>query len=254
MSQLIITHTPASEVGEQINNIIQEHLGDVVCILSGGSALDIVEHIRPGKKCFHADCTEATCDKSECRTIFMMGDERVSRESSINNFLLLQSRYPKHPILKHLIETVPKENESAASFVLRVEKYFFSILTELHNPKIIYVLGVGIDGHTAGIFPMEIESFRRTYQDDLAYVPVIIEALTIDSRASFTPSWILNNVDELIGYVVGSSKQEILTKLNTEDKKLNERPAELLKLHTRTTVYTNLDIGQISPVVGSEHT
>jgi len=177
----------------------------------------------------------------------MMGDERVSREPAINNFLQLQSRYPEHPILKHLLETVPKENESAINFALRVGENFFSILTELNNPKIIYVLGVGTDGHTAGIFPMRIESFRKTYQDDLTYVPVSVEGLTIDSRASFTPSWILSNVDELIGYVVGADKQEILTKLNSEDKKLSERPAELLKLHARTTVYTDLDIEQSSP-------
>jgi 6-phosphogluconolactonase/glucosamine-6-phosphate isomerase/deaminase len=247
MPQLIITPTPAKEVGEQINNLIQEHLGDVVCILSGGSALDILEYVRPGKKCFHADCIGVTCDKTECRTIFMLGDERVSRESSINNFLQLQGRYPEHPILKHLINTVPEENESLVHFALRVEEHFFSVLSELHNPKIMYVLGVGSDGHTAGIFPMEIESFRRTYQDDLSYVPVSLEGLTIDSRASFTPSWILNNVDELIGYVVGSSKQAILAQLNSEDKKLNERPAELLKLHPRTTVYTDLDIEQTQP-------
>jgi 6-phosphogluconolactonase/glucosamine-6-phosphate isomerase/deaminase len=46
----------------------------------------------------------------------------------------------------------------------------------------------------------------------------------------------------MLGYVVGADKQEILTKLNSEDKKLNERPAELLKLHAHATVYTDLDI------------
>jgi hypothetical protein len=78
MPQLIITNTPARAAGEQINTTIQEHVGDVVCILSGGTALDIVEYIQPGKKCFHADCHGELCEKSECRTIFIMGDERVS--------------------------------------------------------------------------------------------------------------------------------------------------------------------------------
>ena len=172
----------------------------------------------------------------------MLGDERVSREPTINNSLQLKARFPNHPLLKQLIETVPTEAESAKNFSLRISENFFSLLTELHNPKIIYVLGVGTDGHTAGIFPLEIELFRKVYQEDRSYVPVHLAGLTIDSRASFTPSWILNNVDELIGYVVGIDKQEILTKLNSEDKKLNERPAELLKLHKRTTVYTDLDV------------
>lgn len=242
MPRLIITDTPAKGAGEHINTSIQEHVGDVVCLLSGGSALDVIEFIRPGKKCYHADCTRAQCEKTECRTIFMMGDERASREPKINNFLQLQSRYPGHPILKQLIETVPKEAESVKDFSLRVEAEFFSKITELNNLKILYILGVGTDGHAAGIFPLQIDSFRKTYTEDLTYVPVVLESLSIDSRASFTPNWILNNVDELIGYVVGADKREILMKLNTEDKKLNERPAELLKLHARATVYTDQDI------------
>ena len=240
--ELIITNTPAQEAGEQINSIIQEHTGDVICLLSGGSALDVVEHIRPGKKCFHETCKQAVCEKSECRTIFMLGDERGSREPETNNYLQLLSRYPDHPILEHLIDTVPNVNESLKDFSIRIEENFFSILTALQNPKIIYVLGVGTDGHTAGIFPGESGWFRKTYQDDLTYVPITLHRLTIDSRASFTPTWILHNVDELIGYVVGAHKQEILTQLNTEDKQLNERPAEILKLHKRTTVYTDQQV------------
>jgi len=177
----------------------------------------------------------------------MMGDERVSGEPEINNYLQLKTRYPGHGILDHLVETVPEETETPKNFAHRVEENFFSILTELSNPKILCVLGVGTDGHTAGIFPMTSEAFRRVYQEDLTYVPVTVEGLTIDSRASFTPSWILNSVDELIGYVVGQDKLEILTKLNTEDKKLYERPAELLKLHARTTVYTDIDLDAQPP-------
>jgi 6-phosphogluconolactonase/glucosamine-6-phosphate isomerase/deaminase len=81
---------------------------------------------------------------------------------------------------------------------------------------------------------------------------VTLEGLRIDSRASFTPNWILDNVDELIGYVVGADKQAILKKLNTEDKQLNERPAELLKLHPRTTVYTDIDMELHDPTKGYE--
>lgn len=242
MPQLIVTDTPAQEAGKQISSSIQEHVGDTVCILSGGSALDVVEYIQPGKKCFHNDCHKMTCDISECRTIFIMGDERVSREPDINNFLQLQRRYIHHPILNSVIQTVPKENQSAKDFAHTIEETFFSILTELNNPKIILLLGVGTDGHTAGIFPLSKTVFQETYPADQTYVPVTLEGLTIDSRASFTPDWILQNVDELIGYVVGTDKREILTKLNSEDKKLNERPAELLKLHTRSTVYTDLDV------------
>jgi 6-phosphogluconolactonase/glucosamine-6-phosphate isomerase/deaminase len=89
---------------------------------------------------------------------------------------------------------------------------------------------------------MDESSFRRVYQDDRIYVPVHPEGLRIDSRASFTPSWILSNADVIIGYVVGEDKRQILTELNQTDKKLNERPAEIFKLHKNATIYTDLDI------------
>lgn len=242
MPKLIISDTPDKEAGEHITNIIQEHTGDVLCLLSGGSALDVVEHIRPGKKCFHQNCIGQLCEKTECRTIFMLGDERGSREPAVNNFLQLKNRYLDYPILNKTLDTVPLENESLEDFSIRIEEKFFSILTELNDPKILYVLGVGTDGHVAGIFPGEIDWFMKTYRDDLTYAPIHLEGLKIDSRTSLTPTWILQNVDELIGYAVSPDKHEILTKLNTEDKKLHERPAEILKLHTRSTVYTDQDL------------
>lgn len=249
MTNVIITSNPAREAGEHINTIIREHDGDVVCLLAGGSALNIVDYIEPGKKCFHQDCQskvasdkQLLCGRSECRTIFIMGDERVSREPEVNNFLQLKSRYPNHPVTSMIIDTTPHDNESAKIFSIRIENIFSEKLIDLNNPKIISIHGLGTDGHTAGIFPMEEAAFRNTYQDDRTYVPVHLEGLKIDSRASFAPAWLLSNADELIGYVVGLDKLEILQDLNNYTKKLNERPAELLKLHKRSTIYTDQDI------------
>lgn len=249
MTNLIITDSAAKEVGDYINTAIQNHNGDMVVLLAGGSALDVIEYIEPGIKCFHQECQadaeedkKNLCQRTECRTIFIMGDERVSGEPRINNYLQLKSRYQSHPVTALTMDTSPKENESVENFAARINDSFLEKLTELNNPKIISILGIGKDGHTAGIFPMDEVSFRRTYQDDLTYVPVHVEGLTIDSRASFTPSWLLSNADELIGYAVGPDKKEMLENLSSETKKLNERPAELLNLHKRAFIYTDQDI------------
>ncbi|MCA9360018.1 6-phosphogluconolactonase [Candidatus Nomurabacteria bacterium] len=252
MANLIITNDPAREAGEKISSLIREHVGDVVCILASGSASDIIEYIDLSKYCFHQDCAEAKenssdeeytkCQRNECRTIFIMGDEWVSGEAKINNYLQLQSRYPKHQVLSNTISTIPELGESAKTFSERIEKTFLEILIELNKPKIIFILEIGTDGHVAGILPMDEASFRKTYQDDRTYVSVHVDSLKIDSRASFTPSWILNNADEVIGYAVGSDKLEILKKLDSETKKLNERPAELFNLYKRVHIYTDQDI------------
>lgn len=230
--QIHTTDSPAKLLGEELSERINAHEGDVVCLLSGGSALDVIEFIKISDK---PECRE-------CRTIFMMGDERGSREPEVNNTLQLEARYPEHLLTKTLIETIPNKTESLENFATRVEKTFLEKISELKNVKIFMILGMGADGHTAGIFPLAKESFQKVYQDDLTYVPVHAPGLTIDSRASLTPSWILDHVDEIFAYVVGQSKQTILESLQNETKELHERPAELLKLHKRSHIYTDLVI------------
>lgn len=238
MANTITSINPAKAAGEHISNVIREHNGDVVCFLSGGSALDVVEYIEVPDM-HKKECQDISTSNAICRTIFMMGDERGSGDSEINNYLQLATRYPGHAVTEQLIETVPRAGESLENFATRIEKKILKKISELYNVKIISLLGVGTDGHTAGIFPMNKSSFEATYGDVLTYVPVYREGLRIDSRASLTPEWILRNVDEVLGYLVGTDKQDILVKLNSESKKLHERPAELLKLHMNSTIYTD---------------
>ena len=224
---IVTTDIPATLVGEAVSKSIAEHDGDVMCLLSGGSALEVVEFIAK------------PTDKPECRTIFMMGDERGTGEEEINNSLQLLKTHPGHYVAKNLISTVPHEDENLELFASRISETFSTELSKLQNPKIIQVLGVGSDGHTAGIFPLPEDEFYKVYPRDLGIVPVRVEGLTIDSRASFTPDWILRNVDQVLGYAVGVSKSAILESLKNESKAINERPAEILKLHKDAVVYTD---------------
>ncbi len=220
---------PAQALGERVTEIINQHTGDILCILSGGSALDVVEYIQP-------------LYKSECRTIFIMGDERVSGAPSENNYLQLKTRYEGFRILDRIIDTSIHTDERAPEFSKRIQTEIEKYILESKNLKIISILGIGGDGHTAGIFPMEREAFLDTYPDDQTYVSVSLDSLELNFRASLTPGWILANVSELFVYVAGPSKLDILYMLISEDKSIHERPAELIKQHINAHIYTDQTI------------
>jgi 6-phosphogluconolactonase/glucosamine-6-phosphate isomerase/deaminase len=219
---------PAQKAGEHITNIITDSGRDVFCILSGGSTLEVVKYL-------------ALPPFPECRTIFMMGDEQVSRGIHTNNYLQLENRYLGYRILDQTIQTVPEEAETAQVFAQRIQKTFEEKLSELTNPHIVALLGIGTDGQTASIFPMERNQFQEAYPDDVPYISVKIEGAECEFRTTFTPTWLLNEVKELIGYAVGENKSNIVSMLTAEQKPIHERPAEIFKQHTNAYIYTDLD-------------
>ena len=224
---IITTDTPAKAAGEHISRLLNTHEGDTLCLLSGGSALAVLEHIIE------------TSVRDECRTIFMMGDERGSREPHLNNSLQFLDRYKDHWIAQHFLSTVPEATEQLDDFAKRISNQLDQALSELNQPQVIHLMGMGTDGHTAGIFPLTEDKFEHTYTHDLSIVPVHLEGLTIDSRASVTPTWILEHVDHVVGYAAGESKKTTLESLRNETKAIHERPAELWKLKSGSTVYTD---------------
>lgn len=227
--KVLSTTTPASDVGAHITNSIASHKGDTVVLLSGGSALEVFNSIK-------------VTNKSKCRTIFMMIDERVSGEETINNYLQLKARYGYLEHFSSVIDTSAEDKESEINFAERIRKIFTKAINTLSNVQIITLLGMGTDGHTAGIFPLPEEQFTKTYEADPNYVPVHLESLTIDSRASFTPNWILEHSTEIIGMIAGEAKETILNQLINESKPIHEQPAQILKIHSNCTVYTDLHV------------
>jgi 6-phosphogluconolactonase/glucosamine-6-phosphate isomerase/deaminase len=87
---------------------------------------------------------------------------------------------------------------------------------------------------------MDEGSFLDTYKEDVPYVSVVGKGLKIDSRASLTPSWLQNNVDDMLLFVIGESKQMMLESLINESKEIHERPSELIKRHKNAHLFTDL--------------
>lgn len=225
--QINVSNNPAADLATHVREYITEHQdSDILCFTAGGSALALFDYL------------DLDADQKR-RTIFCMGDERVSGERSINNFLQLTERLTEAQSDLQIIDTCGA-TETPEILATRIDQKISEIISGSKNIKIICILGIGEDGHTAGIFPMDTETFLHTYTEDATYVPVTGRGLTIDSRASLTPSFILNQADQVLGFAQSKTKcAHIVIELIKRNYELNEMPAQLIKRHKDSYLFTD---------------
>ena len=84
------------------------------------------------------------------------------------------------------------------------------------------ILGMGDDGHTASIFPHQIELWHSQKLCEVALHPE-----TGQQRISLTGG-IINNADEVVFLVTGSSKAEKFRKINRKEEGYQSYPAALV--------------------------
>ena len=218
---------PPQEAGGHIVRHIQESTTPVLCLLAGGSALDIFAYI-------------TLDDEAKSRTIFMMGDERGSRERKIGNYTQLVDRYGAEATTS-VVDTSMSIGETLDQYSARLSEIIRETIYKNQISSIVSIQGIGADGHTSSIFPMRNDRFQETYEADGPYVPVRMKGLTIDSRASLTPSWLLNNVDLMIGYAIGDTKAAVIRRLlERTEYELHDMPASLLTKHPNSHLYTDV--------------
>jgi len=223
------TNTPAEAAAHHLESLIEADERNVLCLISGGSAFAIYDHIK-------------LSESAKGRTIFCMGDERVREGAHENNYSQLVQTCPDFVNTHQVIDTSIEDDEDPEKFSLRINRILEKIFTDKKDLKVISILGMGPDGHTAGIFPMPQDRFRDTYEADLTYVPVVVEGLTIDARASITPTFILHRVDHVIGYITGEAKQAKLNELINQDLELYDMPAQIIKQHKDAVIFTDIKI------------
>ena len=225
-----LSDDPAKALAHKLEKTIEAYAPDPVLVLyAGGSALKIFEHLNLDAE-------------TQVRTIWCAGDERVSGESNLNNYLQLKERLLDHAQEFTLVDSVGATEESPKSFSARMNSELEKIFSAHKNLHVISIQGMGEDGHTAGIFPLPEDRFQDVYEHDSTYVPVHLEGLTIDSRASITPAFIESRVDVLFGYVAGEAKKMTLESLKNDSKAIHEMPAQIFKTHKNCDVYTDLNV------------
>lgn len=212
--------------------VLQARKRPVLLLVSGGSSLCLLDFIK----------VPAGVDV----TVGLI-DERVSERSADRNVTgLKKSRLYKASIASgraHFIDPTPKRGESAARAAGRVARGYGAWLKEHPGGAVIGTLGIGADGHSAGIFPMpkNRSRFNRLFRGNrlfLSYhVPKRLNPHTHRQTSTIT---MLEKLDYALVFALGDEKKEALQGILKRSGSLAATPARVIKRIRTAHIYTNI--------------
>ncbi len=206
-------YTMASEattgVAIQLCDMLLNQTKPALLLLSGGSALDIV------------DMVDSELMSRENITIYPL-DERFSNDPTANNSLLLRERgAPTYALVPDTGETVEHMGE-------RFDKTLKDWRQKHPQGVIICTFGVGPDGHTSGISPMDdSERFAQLFSKSNAHAVGYRGSLTPPERVTTTATFLQTQVDVAIGLVCGKAKQVVWNAFVSKNTPIHTHPMQL---------------------------
>lgn len=182
-------------------------------LISGGSSLSVLDRIDP--------------DSITSNLTISVVDERFSMDPKINNFCQLeQTKFFDRCIEKNveIIGTRIHKGESLPKAVMDFDKR----LHDMDDKEIVALLGIGGDGHTAGVmpFPENEKLFSDLFLDEEWVVSYDATGKNeFPLRFTTTLTFLKEKVDHAV--VFAKDKKEALELLNDESKKIHEVPAKV---------------------------
>jgi 6-phosphogluconolactonase/glucosamine-6-phosphate isomerase/deaminase len=226
--EYLTSEFPAKVAGEKITTLLQRYSDvPVLLLVSGGSSLAVLEQIAP------AVLTS--------KLTISVVDERFDHDPLVNNFAQLSKLAFFAEAVSagaSSISTTVAEGESLDSFAARYETALSNWQAENLAGVVIAILGMGADGHTAGIMPGYSALFASTVATVVGYEMTPEESL-YTKRVTVTPRFLEQAVTAAVVYVVGSEKRPLLERIiaHTADEKTY--PAMLWHKMSNLTLVTD---------------
>lgn len=246
----VIRHTSADEakrglavrVSSELASF-QENGTPVLFLFSGGSALSVLDMVDP--RYLGRNVTMAPVD------------ERFDPTGAASNFAVFMGtdffRKAKAAGAR-FIDTRVKEgrgrDDLANEFETAIREWMaeFVIPTVVeesyscHHGKIIALLGMGPDGHTAGIFPDTDEKVfhDRFGSDRLAIGYRAPEYAVCPERVTVTPSFLERNIIQAFVFLTGEEKRAAWERVLRNDEPIHLLPAGIFHELRKTEVFTDL--------------
>ncbi len=170
-------------------------------------------------------------------------DERYSSELQSSNTLQFQETAfyrHNHNKLAH-ISAVPLTDEPLEDWATRYEQVITDWQRQHPEGKIIATLGVGADGHTAGIFPQtSSEIFNTLFEGErLVTAYDVGEQNRYRLRLTVTDTFLQQKIDMAVIYACGPEKGNVLKSIATNKTAKYEIPGVLLNRLTNATLFTD---------------
>lgn len=227
--EVIRSHSPAKLAGESLSaNIAQNSKFSILLLLSGGSAFSILEYV--DETVFGPSVTVAVLD------------ERFSTDPSVNNFCQLKQTPFFNKIIARgalSIETDVHTGDTLVSLTERFEKEIIDWKNTHEGGVVVVSMGIGADGHTAGILPGNYGIDWSGEKLVVAYkVPLEINPFT--QRITTTYTFLIKYVDKAVVFAVGKDKQRIIDSLEKNQFDLEMMPAGILTKMSSVILFTDL--------------
>lgn len=226
----IITNTnPIITASRELNKVLAVYTKQpVLLMLSGGSALAILENIDVSFLGPHITITTL--------------DERFSTNTNINNFAQITKTGFYKKAMEQGVQTIETTIESNATLQETGENFN----TKLHhwveshkNNVIIATMGVGSDGHTAGIFPHQLNLNLDITNWVISYkVPPETNQYTM--RITTTPIFLKTQITKAICLITGKEKRTVLDAIQSTNCNPEDMPACIMKDMPSVTIITDI--------------
>jgi len=226
---IITDATPAITAATQLDQVVSMYAErPLLLMLSGGSALTILEHVNVSLLGPHVTITTL--------------DERFSMDPAVNNFAQIAATHFYRKAVEQGVQTIATVVGTDETLSEAGERFD----TALHHWKesqrdgaVVTTMGVGADGHTAGIFPHQPGLDTETADWVVAYeVPPSVNPYTM--RITVTPTFLKTQVAQAICLITGKEKRNVLQRMQRADCALTDMPACVMHDMPLVTVVTDI--------------
>lgn len=216
-----LTILPLQIAGTELTGLLKQYEDrDVLLLLAGGSSFQMYNFVDPevlGKNITIA-CT----------------DDRFVHDLENNNFAHLQTTSFYHEATTRdtwAISSEPLPGETFEEFRARFERGIHLWINQFPNGVVIAVLGIGPDGHIAGIIPdvLSDEAFAREYLGTTLVGKMNARSKNqFPERISITCSFMKKYITHALVFCTGESKRDVLARALASNGATNTLPAGVI--------------------------